>query len=140
MGVELQQVLCQLACLGGNPASLFHPGGAAQPIEAHGRAAQEPVHHADAVDRHIESTAVVLQVEKVVGHSPQGELLQAPVASHPLFVVDHQVALGDFGQIPKPGRRGSRGCTVRARTKDLLFRDQRQALIGQAESAGERPD
>ena len=79
-------------------------------------------------------------MQEILGHSPQREFFQAPVAAYALLVMDHQIPFGYLAQVCKPRQPRIRGCAVRARTEDLLLGDQYQALVGQPESARERPN
>ena len=66
--VELQQLLGDLARLGRDAPALLEPGLAAQLVEADGvgLAAAVAVDQADAVDRHVDRAAVVLEVQEVL--------------------------------------------------------------------------
>ena len=105
LGVELQQLLGDLAGLGRDAPALVGPRLAAQLVEAHGRgvAARVPVAEADAVHGHVDGAAVVLEVQEVLRHAAHDQLLEAAVPAHTVLVVHDGVALGDLAQVAEAG-------------------------------------
>ncbi len=64
-----------------------------------GLAARVAVDEADAVDRHVDDAAVVLEVQEVLRHAAHRELLEPAVAADAVLVVDDRVPLGDLAEI-----------------------------------------
>ena len=122
LGIELQQLLGHLARLDRDPPPLFLPGLAADLVEAN-RLALRPRRTgapADAVDRHVDDPAVVLDVQEVLRHPAQVQALEPAVAPDPVLLVHHQIALGDLTEIAQaPGarRRGSRAAPAARRSR-----------------------
>ncbi len=106
-----------------------------------GLAARVAVDEADAIDRQVDRAAVVLELQEVLGHAADGELLEPAVAADAVLVVDDEIPLGDLAEIAETRRLRRRPRLARrARAEDLLLGDDDQAIGRQREPAPQRSD